>query len=87
MPLLHNADDAKRLVEYAKFPPTGKRGFGSPFSMANFGDLSQTEYLQQANESLITIVQIETREALNNVIPAMYQCGHISTDPQYRLTL
>ena len=26
-----------------------------------------TEYLEQANESLVTIVQIETKEALDNV--------------------
>ena len=67
VPLLHTADDARRLVQYAKFPPTGVRGFGSPFPMEKFGGQSQTEYLQQANESLVTIVQIETKEALENV--------------------
>jgi 2-keto-3-deoxy-L-rhamnonate aldolase RhmA len=35
--------------------------------MEKFGGLSQTEYLQQANDSLITIVQIETKEALEGV--------------------
>lgn len=35
--------------------------------MEKFGGLSQTEYLQQANDSLVTIVQIETKEALENV--------------------
>jgi 4-hydroxy-2-oxoheptanedioate aldolase len=29
--------------------------------------LTTTDYLQQANDSLVTIVQIETREALENV--------------------
>lgn len=33
VPLLHTADDAMRLVESAKFPPQGNRGFGSPFPM------------------------------------------------------
>lgn len=67
MPLLCTADDAKQLVRSAKFPPTGNRGFGSPFSMQSFGSLSQTDYLQQSNENLVTIVQIETKEALQNV--------------------
>ena len=67
MPLLYTAEDAEKLVHSAKFPPTGGRGFGSPFAMEKFGGLSQTEYLKQANESLVTIVQIETREALENV--------------------
>lgn len=52
----------------AKFPPQGHRGFGSPFALQNFQPgLTSTEYLQQANESLLTMVQIETREALESV--------------------
>ncbi|KAL9638187.1 MAG: hypothetical protein Q9164_001722 [Protoblastenia rupestris] len=35
--------------------------------MEKFGGPSMTEYLEQANESLVTIVQIETKEALDNV--------------------
>ncbi|KAL9597283.1 MAG: hypothetical protein Q9219_005264 [cf. Caloplaca sp. 3 TL-2023] len=46
---------------------TGQRGFGSPFAMERFGGVTQTEYLQQANDGLLTIVQVETREALQNV--------------------
>lgn len=67
VPLLDTVEDAKKLVESAKFPPMGKRGFGSPFAMGCIGDISQTEYLLQANDALITIVQIETKEALENV--------------------
>lgn len=52
----------------SKFPPEGQRGFGSPFSMQNFDPMpTMTEYLQQANASLLTMVQIETREALDVV--------------------
>ena len=74
VPLLRTAEDAKALVQSAKFPPVGQRGFGSPFSMEKFGGISQTEYLQQANDSLLTIVQIETKEALQNVCPRPNQC-------------
>ena len=35
--------------------------------MEKFGGPTSTEYLQQANDSLVTIVQIETKEALENV--------------------
>lgn len=56
------------MVAAAKFPPQGQRGFGSPFALQSFEPgLTQTEYLQQANESLLTIVQIETQEALDAV--------------------
>ena len=69
VPLLYTADDAKKLVQSAKFPPVGQRGYGSPFPMEKFGggqSLGLVDYLKQANDSLLTIVQIETREALQN---------------------
>lgn len=67
VPLLYTAEDARKLVESAKFPPVGRRGFGSPFAMGSTGNVTGLEYLQQANDALLTIVQIETREALANV--------------------
>ncbi|EON67458.1 2,4-dihydroxyhept-2-ene-1,7-dioic acid aldolase [Coniosporium apollinis CBS 100218] len=66
VPLMYTADDARQLVKTAKFPPLGVRGFGSPYAPPVF-DVTSTEYLQQANDSLVTIVQIETKEALQNV--------------------
>ena len=68
VPLIYTADDARKLAQAAKFPPIGQRGFGSPFAMGQFGALTASEYLQQANDSLVTIVQIETKEALENVL-------------------
>lgn len=72
VPLLQTQEEAQKLVKSAKFPPTGARGFGSPFSPGSFASSSSvvpssTEYLQQANDALLTIVQIETKEALENV--------------------
>lgn len=68
VPLLYTAEDAKRLVQSAKFPPEGTRGFGSPFPQERFDpSIGATEYLQHANESILTIVQIETKEALEDV--------------------
>ncbi|ETN41504.1 uncharacterized protein HMPREF1541_03440 [Cyphellophora europaea CBS 101466] len=70
VPMLHSVDDAKKVVQSAKFPPRGKRGFGSPFSVGAFNTkppLSDWDYLTTANDSLLTIVQIETQEALDCV--------------------
>ncbi|MCJ1343917.1 hypothetical protein MMC31_002115 [Peltigera leucophlebia] len=67
VPLIYTADDARKLVQAAKFPPTGQRGFGSPFAIGPFANLTASEYLQQANGGLVTIVQIETKEALENI--------------------
>jgi 4-hydroxy-2-oxoheptanedioate aldolase len=68
VPLLYTAEDAKKLVLSAKFPPQGQRGFGSPFPMERFHpDLGAGDYLQQANDAILTMVQIETKQAVENV--------------------
>lgn len=68
VPLIRTVEQAKELVQAAKFPPVGRRGFGSPLSAERFHPMPTfTEYLQQANDALLTMVQIETREALEVV--------------------
>jgi 4-hydroxy-2-oxoheptanedioate aldolase len=65
VPLLRTAEEAKQLVQSAKFPPLGNRGFGSPIAMERFNPVPTfTEYLQKANDTILTMVQIETQEAL-----------------------
>ncbi|KAG6008175.1 hypothetical protein E4U43_000204 [Claviceps pusilla] len=68
VPLLRSADQARELVQMAKFPPRGKRGFGSPIAPQCFSPMpSLRDYLQEANDALLTMVQIETQEALDKV--------------------
>lgn len=68
VPLIRSRADAEAVVQACKFPPLGARGFGSPFPMQTFSPtLTAADYLEQSNESLITAVQIETQEALNDV--------------------
>ncbi|CAI6251130.1 unnamed protein product [Periconia digitata] len=66
VPLIYTVDDAKRLVSSAKFPPQGQRGFGSPFTPQAFTNDTLSHYLENANASLITILQIETKSALES---------------------
>ena len=72
VPLLQTPSSVRDFVRTAKFPPLGVRGFGSPFPMAAFSHpdtapLSSSDYLAQANDALVTIIQIETAEALSAV--------------------
>lgn len=68
VPLIQTARDAKEIVQAAKFPPWGTRGLGSPVAMERFDPIpTTTEYLQEANGSLLTMVQIETQGALVEV--------------------
>jgi 4-hydroxy-2-oxoheptanedioate aldolase len=67
VPLIYTVDDAKRLASSARFPPEGHRGFGSPLPVQCFNDEPLGYYLQNANSTLQTIVQIETKSALEHV--------------------
>ncbi|GAA5912310.1 hypothetical protein JCM5296_000494 [Sporobolomyces johnsonii] len=77
-PMMSSAEEARRLVSFAKFPvpraalaadPSlvaagGVRGAGSPFAPAVFGQ-SLAEYTATANDNTFVGVQIETRAGLD----------------------
>jgi 4-hydroxy-2-oxoheptanedioate aldolase len=53
-------------VSYSKYPPRGTRGFGPLFSAHAFGT-PDNAYAPAADDSLLVIVQIESRVAVENV--------------------
>jgi 4-hydroxy-2-oxoheptanedioate aldolase len=61
-----DAAKAKEVVSDSRFPPDGRRGFGSPFTQDVWG-ISTIEYLKSANEHVTILIQIETREGVENV--------------------
>jgi len=65
-PMINNADDARRLVEAAKFPPTGGRSWGAYLGQSQMG-LSKEEYLASANDLSVVFAMIETRQAVDNL--------------------
>ncbi|KAJ4253805.1 hypothetical protein NW762_010200 [Fusarium torreyae] len=77
VPVLDTAAEAKKVVEYSKYPPMGRRGFEPLLAVDKFVEqhphggpvkqLTGLEYLRQANDSLVIAVQIETLEGLQNV--------------------
>ena len=66
MPQINTAEEARAVVSYSKFPPQGLRGQGSAFPGIAHG-LDTAAYLEAANETLITCVQIESREGVKNI--------------------
>lgn len=65
IPQINTADEAKRAVEYAKYPPQGSRGV-SPYWTIQM-DVSWDEYLPVANEETCVVVQIETPQGIRNL--------------------
>ncbi len=62
-PMIETPDDARRFVSYCLYPPRGQRSFGPVRARLTFGD----GYAANANDLVVPIVMIETRQALENL--------------------
>ncbi len=65
VPMVNNADDVRAMIEWAKYPPVGKRGFG--VSRAQGYGFDFASYTSTWNESSILIAQIESIDAVNGI--------------------
>ena len=66
VPYVCSAEEAQRAVASMRYPPAGVRGVARMNRACDFGP-SFDEYFRAANSQLLTIVQIETRDAVNRV--------------------
>lgn len=66
VPMVSGAEQAERIVRYAKYPPAGRRGaaFGVAHDDYDAGDIHAT--MREANDEVLLIAQIETAEGLEN---------------------
>ncbi|TFK33389.1 Pyruvate/Phosphoenolpyruvate kinase-like domain-containing protein [Crucibulum laeve] len=66
VPMVSTAEKAKEIVSDSKFPPAGRRGFGNPFTHGTWG-ITASEYINSSNDSILVMVQIETKEGVDNL--------------------
>ena len=62
VPFVDSADAARRAVSYAKYPPQGVRGFAAVHRASGYG--TAPAYGERANDSVFTIIQLETPQAV-----------------------
>ena len=65
VPQVNSPDAARKIVDYAKYPPQGCRGVG--VGRANGYGMSLAEYLRVANDETVVIAQIEHADGVANV--------------------
>jgi 2-dehydro-3-deoxyglucarate aldolase len=65
VPNVNSAKDAKKAIISAKYPPQGVRGTG--IARAQGYGASFKEYFDKANKDIVVIVQIEHRDAVDNI--------------------
>ncbi|RZL99337.1 MAG: 4-hydroxy-2-oxo-heptane-1,7-dioate aldolase [Variovorax sp.] len=65
LPFVQNADEAAAAVRATRYAPAGVRGMGGSVRASNFGRIP--DYARRAADELCVLVQVETREALDNL--------------------
>lgn len=65
VPMVQNAEEARRAVAATRYPPQGIRGVAVAIRANNFGRVK--DYAHRANDQICVQVQIETRHALGNL--------------------
>ena len=66
-PMVNTSEDAIKIVQSSKYPPSGIRGAGFGFAHDNYQNKNPLSYIEEANEKLVNIIQIETKIGLENV--------------------
>lgn len=64
---VRSVQDAQFVVQWAKFHPLGQRGVNGTGVDGRYGTLRLDEYFRLANETSFVAIQIENREALDDV--------------------
>ena len=63
VPLINTADDAAKAVAACRYPPVGMRSSG-PVRAVHYGG---SDYLAKANDEIVIMAMIETKEGLANL--------------------
>lgn len=65
VPYVNTPEDAQRVVSAMRYPPAGIRGVAMFNRACSFGD-GFDEYFSRANDRLVSVVQIESPEGVDN---------------------
>lgn len=65
VPLVKSAEEAAAIVRATRYPPHGTRSFGA--LRASQYTLDNEDYFQRANDNILVILILETREAVENL--------------------
>jgi 4-hydroxy-2-oxoheptanedioate aldolase len=67
VPHVNTAEEAKRAVQYAKFPPMGVRGAAGLVRSGGYAVSNWPEYIEFSNRETVVAVMAEEPEALENM--------------------
>ncbi len=62
-----STEEARQVVNWAKYPPQGRRGFDNAGPDADYTMADRTEYMIHSNRETFLVAQIEDQEAVDRV--------------------
>lgn len=65
-PMIKSREEAEYAVKSCLYPPEGIRGYG-PRRSTQFGKIPAMEYIESGHQSIVKLIQIETREAVEQI--------------------
>ena len=65
IPFIQDVSEAKKAVEYTRYPPEGVRGVAGTSRATRYGTIS--DYANEATKEVCLVLQLETMEALQNL--------------------
>lgn len=65
IPYVSSAEEARTAVAYTRYPPAGVRGVAGTTRANRFGRVK--DYAKRAHEELCVLVQVETKQGLENI--------------------
>ncbi len=66
-PMVNDEKEAESIVKFSKYPPVGVRGAGFGFAHNDYKNHKASDVMKAANNNLINIIQIESKQGLDNV--------------------
>jgi len=66
VPMVNTVEEAKDVIRFSRFPPLGERGVGGLLPHLSFA-ASRGDYVKHANQEILVAVQIETKQAVENI--------------------
>jgi 4-hydroxy-2-oxoheptanedioate aldolase len=67
VPQVNTAEQARRIVAAAKYPPVGNRGAAFSTRAAGYGFFGGDQHIKASNEGTSVIIMAETRAAIENI--------------------
>ena len=61
--MINSKKECEDFVSYCNYPPKGQRSFGPMRAQLIYG----SDYYEKANDEIITLAMIETKEAVENI--------------------